>query len=164
LQVYPQGKFKTTAEQKIQKFGAFNMHKQPAIMHAGFLNLDVLGANIASFARSWSGIAPNAKAASSSEMPLIKVGVRDKKPIFPDSSSRPILPQEVSQLSCLELWQARNEIYDRNGYCFVTPLGIQYFDNSNCNTTSSNILKKPVEHLNVKLIQLWERRKRCSAQ
>ncbi len=157
LQVYPEGKFISSAKLKIQKFGALEFNKQPAIMHAGFLNP-------ASFAGSGIAKIVNPQPASSIPASLIKVGVRDNDPIFRDSSRKPILPRDVKPLSCLELWRARNEIYDRNGYCFVTPLGIQYFNNATCNTTSSNILKKPVEHLNVKLIQIWEKKKRCKAQ
>ncbi|MCP4933990.1 MAG: YARHG domain-containing protein [bacterium] len=164
LQVYPQGKFKTSAEQKIQKFGALDLNKQPTIMQASFLNFNMLSTNFASFAGSRMGATKNQNAITPSALPLIKVGVRDNKPIFHDSSRKPILPRQIKTLSCLELWRARNEIYDRNGYCFVTPLGIQYFNNATCNTTSSDILKKPVEHMNVKLIQLWENKKRCKAQ
>ncbi len=164
LQVYPQGKFKTSAEQKVQQFGSLELNKKPSVMHAGFLTLGALGTNIASLAGASMAKTNNHNAASSSPVPLIKVGVRDKKPVFSDSSQRPLLPRDVKQLSCLELWRARNEIFDRNGYCFVTPLGIQYFDNATCKTTSSDILKKPLEYLNVKLIQLWENKKRCKAQ
>ena len=160
LQVYPQGKFKSVAEQKIQQFGSLELNKKPATMHAGFLNVDFLGTKLASFAGPQ--LAPkNLEMTGSNRTPIIKVGVRNKKPIFPNSSKTPLLPRHVSQLSCLELWRARNEIFDRNGYCFVTPLGIQYFDNATCRTTKSDILRKPIEVLNVKMIQRWERRKRC---
>ena len=149
LQVYPQGKFKTTAEQKIQKFGALDLNKQPTIMQAGFLNTDLLVTNVASFAGIMDG-----KNKEPKQQPTIRqyrslkwvYGTRSRS--LRDSSKKPSCSRATSnQLSCLELWRARNEIYDRNGYCFVTPLGIQYFNNARCNTTSSNILRKPVEHL-----------------
>lgn len=164
LQVYPQGKFKTTAEQKIQQFGSLELNTSPAVRHAAFISLDIFGAQPASASKPGSAQALSESSTTPAKLPIIKVGVRDNKPIFPNSSNLPLLPPQVSQLSCLELWRARNEIFDRNGYCFVTPLGIQYFNNANCNTTRSDILKKPVEQLNVSLIQRWEKRKRCNAQ
>ena len=37
---------------------------------------------------------------------------------------------------CDELWFARNQLFDRAGYCFGSPLGQAIFDNGNCTTTS----------------------------
>ena len=34
--------------------------------------------------------------------------------------------------TCEDLWYSRNWIMDRAGYCFGTPLGQTYFDNSDC--------------------------------
>jgi hypothetical protein len=33
---------------------------------------------------------------------------------------------------CDDLWFSRNQLYDRAGYCFSTPLGQAVFDNSDC--------------------------------
>lgn len=33
---------------------------------------------------------------------------------------------------CEDLWFSRNQLYDRAGYCFSTPLGQAIFDNSDC--------------------------------
>ena len=164
LQVYPQGKFKSDAERKIQQFGALSPNHPLKIRHAGFFSSDFLGARFAAFASAWLNKPARTKGNMPNQQPIVKISVKDNKPVFPDSSEKPLLPHHVKQLSCLELWRARNEIYDRNGYCFVTPLGIQYFNNSGCRTTRTDILKKPVEYLNIKLIRIWEKKKRCTGQ
>jgi Caspase domain/YARHG domain len=156
LQVYPQGKFKTDAKKKIRKFGALQID-QP-VMHAGFFNVD-----LAAFASSWLG-GNRSSVSHKTQTPLVKISVKDNKPIFPNSSKTPLTDKNLKQLSCLELWRARNEIYDRNGYCFTTALGIQYFNNSSCKTTSTNILKNWTENQNVKLIKAWEKKKRCTGK
>lgn len=76
------------------------------------------------------------------------------------SSQRPVDTATLAALNCETLWIARNEIYDRNGYCFQTARGKVYFDNSDCRTSSQNILT-PIERQNVAAIQAWERRQGC---
>lgn len=76
------------------------------------------------------------------------------------SSQRLIDDATVAGLSCDALWVARNEIFDRNGYCFRTSRGRAYFDNSDCRTNSQDILS-PLERRNVEIILAWERRKGC---
>jgi hypothetical protein len=34
--------------------------------------------------------------------------------------------------ACEDLWFSRNQVFDRAGYCFASPLGQAVFDNSNC--------------------------------
>ena len=46
--------------------------------------------------------------------------------LFPDSTSRYLSPNELVGLSAEQLWQARNEIYARNGYRFSSPKGIAF--------------------------------------
>jgi TIR domain/YARHG domain len=46
--------------------------------------------------------------------------------LFPDSSSRYLSPNELAGLSADQLWQARNEIYARNGYRFSSPKGLAF--------------------------------------
>ena len=43
-----------------------------------------------------------------------------------------MLPAAAMAASCLDLWVARNSIYDENGYCFSTELGQETFDNDDC--------------------------------
>ncbi len=76
------------------------------------------------------------------------------------SSARPIDDATLAGLSCDALWVARNEIFDRNGYCFETARGKAYFDNADCRTSSQNILTS-LERRNVDAIRAWERRRGC---
>ncbi len=76
------------------------------------------------------------------------------------SSQRRLTGNDLQRMGCKSLWIARNEIFDRNGYCFRTAKGRNYFDNSDCSTSSQNILTR-LERQNVNLIVSWERRKGC---
>lgn len=82
------------------------------------------------------------------------------KEVIPDSSERALADADVQDLDCDQLWIARNEIFDRNGYCFRTKRGQDYFDNSDCTSDSQDILSQ-LEWENVKLIQRWEGEKGC---
>ena len=47
-------------------------------------------------------------------------------------------PSFVSANSaCDDLWFVRNQIFDQQGFCFSTPLGMSIFDNSDCSTNST---------------------------
>jgi hypothetical protein len=39
---------------------------------------------------------------------------------------------DLTELSCENLWFVRNRIYDENGYCFKTARAREAFDNSDC--------------------------------
>lgn len=78
-----------------------------------------------------------------------------------DSSERPLARADVEALTCDELWIARNEIFDRNGYCFRSERGQDYFDNSDCTSDSQDILSS-LEWENVRLIQSVESEKQCN--
>lgn len=80
--------------------------------------------------------------------------------ILPFSSQRRLSGNDLRSMGCKSLWIARNEIFDRNGYCFRTTKGRNYFDNSDCSTKRQNILTG-LERQNVNLIVSWERRKGC---
>ena len=80
--------------------------------------------------------------------------------VIPSSSAQALSPQLLATLDCDQLWVARNEIFHRNGYCFQTARGKAYFDNSNCRTSSQDILTA-IERQNVELIKSWESRKSC---
>ncbi|MEZ5840737.1 MAG: YARHG domain-containing protein [Hyphomicrobiales bacterium] len=79
--------------------------------------------------------------------------------VFPDSSQRIISDADLSDLSCEDLWVARNEIYHRNGFCFKTKRGRDFFSNAGCWTSSPRL--SSVENRNIARIQEWERRYGC---
>lgn len=71
--------------------------------------------------------------------------------VFPNSSNRLLHDNELSVLSCQNLWVARNEIYDRNGYCFKSRRGRAFFGNQGCWTGSARLSK--LENRNVARIK-----------
>lgn len=79
--------------------------------------------------------------------------------IFPGSSQRRLSAGDLSGLDCGGLWVARNEIYDRNGYCFKSSRGADYFNNSDCWTRSPTL--NQTEEANVGLIKQTEARRGC---
>jgi len=81
--------------------------------------------------------------------------------LISDSSERALVEDELVDMTCEELWIARNEIFDRNGYCFRSERGQAYFDNSDCTSDSQDILS-PLEWENVELIKDVEARKQCN--
>lgn len=61
--------------------------------------------------------------------------------------------------SCYDLWYARNQIFDDNGYCFKTQLGKDTFDNSDCWTSHPQLSN--AEQREVNRIIAREKAKRC---
>lgn len=80
--------------------------------------------------------------------------------VFPASSRVALAGGALQALSCQQLWVARNEIYDRNGYCFKTPRGRQYFGNANCRP-GMRVSLSALEKQNVDRIKSWEQRRGC---
>lgn len=80
--------------------------------------------------------------------------------IFAESSQRRLSADDLATLNCDDLWVARNEIFHRNGYCFRSQRGQDYFDNTGCTSQSQDILSE-LEWDNVRLIQDAERTNRC---
>lgn len=78
-----------------------------------------------------------------------------------DSSERALVEDELAGMTCEDLWIARNEIFDRNGYCFRSERGQAYFDNSDCTSDSQDILSE-LEWRNVDLIRQVEAEKQCN--
>lgn len=74
----------------------------------------------------------------------------------------PVLAPQVSfaQNSCYDLWYARNEIYQRKGYCFQTRLARQTFGNTNCYTRAPQFTR--AEQLRIESIRREERRRGCN--
>ena len=48
---------------------------------------------------------------------------------------------------CDDMWFVRNQIYDRAGYCFQSPMGKAVFDNSDCTGTQVSVAKADREIL-----------------
>lgn len=80
--------------------------------------------------------------------------------LFPDSGKRQLSPDELYGLSCDQLWVARNEMFDRRGYCFTSGRGQSYFDNADCTTSDAGILNK-TEKANVTTIKEVEAAQGC---
>ena len=67
-------------------------------------------------------------------------------------------------LSCENLWQVRNSIYDDHGYCFRTEAGKAAFDNSDCYENDVAQLRfNQHEQANVDLVVSVEKEKGCRA-
>ncbi len=81
--------------------------------------------------------------------------------LFPDSGKRKLSADELYGLSCDQLWVARNEMFDRRGYCFTSGRGQSYFDNADCTTSDAGILNK-TEKANVTTIKEVEAAQGCS--
>ncbi len=62
-------------------------------------------------------------------------------------------------MSCQQLWVARNSIYKRNGYCFRTRRAINYFGNAGCWTRNPRLSRW--EQRQVDAIRRVERAKGC---
>lgn len=45
----------------------------------------------------------------------------------------------VADTVCEEVWLTRNAVFDRQGYCFKSPLGQAIFDNSDCTTSEPRL-------------------------
>ena len=63
-----------------------------------------------------------------------------------------------TQLSCEQLWQARNTIFARNGYCFQTARGRATFG-AGCFAPYGEL--GPADRAEVQSLQYWERAKGC---
>jgi len=77
---------------------------------------------------------------------------------FLATSPEPAQAQSYRNMSCGELWYARNEIYARNGHCFKTRRGRQTFGR-NCFAPYGRLSRW--ERRQVQRIIRWERRYNC---
>ena len=66
--------------------------------------------------------------------------------------------QDAADMSCDELWYARNAIYARNGYCFQTPRARDAFG-AGCFPPYGEL--HGWEKHRVTELQMWERRNGC---
>ena len=100
---------------------------------------------------------PRMDAGESGQDPMEETGRAD---LISDSSERRLAREDLEGFDCDALWVARNEIFDRNGYCFRSARAQEYFDNSDCTSDSQDVLS-PLEWDNVRLIQGIERATQC---
>lgn len=100
---------------------------------------------------------PRMDAGEPGQDPMEETGRAD---LISDSSERRLAREDLEGFDCDALWVARNEIFDRNGYCFRSARAQEYFDNSDCTSDSQDILS-PLEWDNVRLIQSIERAMQC---
>ncbi len=69
---------------------------------------------------------------------------------------------DLTDLSCENLWYVRNRIYDENGYCFQTARGRHAFDNSDCWVhNQSRVRLSQIERHNVDAIIQAEEENDC---
>lgn len=78
--------------------------------------------------------------------------------VFPDSSGRFLSPREVRGLACDDLWYARNEIYARNDFIFITARGKAAFGTGG---STRNPRLNRAERANVALIENVEYESGC---
>ena len=76
---------------------------------------------------------------------------------FPNSSARRLAPAELAGLSPSTLWEARNEIFARNGYIFSSARGRRFFGSKSYYVPRSRSVDlNAVERANVALIKAYE--------
>jgi len=71
----------------------------------------------------------------------------------------PAMADDPSDMSCSELWYARNKIYARNGYCFKTARARAEFG-PGCFPPYGEL--RGWEKRHVGEIQMWESRRGCN--
>ncbi|QPC87491.1 YARHG domain-containing protein [Mesorhizobium sp. NBSH29] len=69
---------------------------------------------------------------------------------------------DLRALSCENLWQVRNSIYNEAGFCFKTSRAKAQFDNSDCSVNKASSLRmNSHERANVSRISQVEKEKGC---
>jgi YARHG domain len=71
----------------------------------------------------------------------------------------PALAQDPASMSCDELWQARNQIYKDEHFCFKTERAQRFFGNEGCIEPFPGLRHWEQERVNE--LQMWESRKGC---
>jgi hypothetical protein len=94
-------------------------------------------------------------------------GSGQKRTIFANSTDQALADADLSQLSCDDLWAARNEMFARNGYCFRNFEASRYFGNKACSTTYDSIFGATTPQFkmlrsNVYKIQAFEALSQCA--
>lgn len=102
---------------------------------------------------------PTALLAAACAVFLTLPGAALAQELFPWSSEQLIPQSTLADLTCDDLWWARNEIYARNGYIFQTARGRRAFGDQGW--TRNPDLNR-TEQQNVANIQRYERRYGCN--
>lgn len=79
--------------------------------------------------------------------------------VLPQSSSAYLTDEDLTGLDCDQLWHARNEIYARNGYKFLTARAKAEFGSDG---VTRNPKLNPFEQKNIALIQAAEASGYCA--
>lgn len=156
LSIYPEGAYSNEAREKIEQLGQTD---HGALAPRSPIR-SLIGTAHASDGVEHGWIADSEADTSTTRGRASVFRTRARRTMFPDSSSRALNDDRLRNLSCLDLWLARNEIYHRHGFCFTSRLGIQYFGNENCRTTSTGVVS-PREQSNINRIKAWEQKKGC---
>jgi hypothetical protein len=85
--------------------------------------------------------------------------------IFCDAAlSSAAAQDDLSSMSCGDLWNRRNEIFARNGYCFKSDRAIRVFGNQGCRFyVEGDVPMSRAEREEVDFIRAIERRRGCDA-
>ncbi len=84
--------------------------------------------------------------------------------LFDGAISIAAAQDDLSSMSCGDLWYRRNAIFARNGYCFKTERAIRVFGNQGCRFyVESDVPMSRAEREEVEFIRAIERRKGCEA-
>ncbi len=84
--------------------------------------------------------------------------------LFDGALSRVAAQDDLSSMSCGDLWNRRNEIFARNGYCFKTDRAIRVFGNQGCRFyVEGDVPMSRAEREEVEFIRAIERRRGCDA-
>lgn len=146
LDEFPNGRFAAEARKRLADAKAKDAQKQAALEAQAQAEAEAAAAAAAQQQeQQQEALAPPA---------------REIQRIFPDSGKRRLSVEELYNLSCDELWVARNEMFDRRGYCFTSAKGQSFFDNADCTTSSQSILNK-TEKANTITIKQVESEKGC---
>ena len=81
---------------------------------------------------------------------------------FDGALSNAAAQDDLSSMSCGDLWYRRNEIFARNGYCFKTDRALRVFGNRGCRFyVEGDVPMSRAEREEVEIIRAIERRKGC---
>jgi hypothetical protein len=84
--------------------------------------------------------------------------------LFDGAHSSVAAQDGLSSMSCGELWNRRNEIFARNGYCFKTDRAIRVFGNQGCRFyEEGDVPMSRAEREEVEILRAIERRRGCGA-
>ncbi|MFO1171227.1 MAG: caspase family protein [Hyphomicrobiaceae bacterium] len=155
LDEFPSGRFAAEAKKRLADAEAAEAQKQAALAAQAQAEAEAAAA-AQQQQQQQEQQAPEPQGEEQAVIP----SARQIQRMFPDSGKRRLSVDELYNLSCDELWVARNEMFDRRGYCFTSAKGQSFFDNADCTTSSQSILNK-TEKANTITIKQVESEKGC---